>query len=457
MSVLQDLAHFVANLTYDQLSSSSIEKAKNCFFDTYGVIIMGSSDPTSINLQNLFHETRANQNGATVIGTDKIVDMAGAAFLNAYASHVDDYDDSCYAGMTHPSAVIVPCLCALSNYAKASGKDMITAFMAGWEVAGRIGLSLPKLLVDGWQCASLFGSIGAVAAAANLLKLNAEQSMHAISLLLCQVGGIRQSNGTKGKPFTLGKASENAVTAALCAKSGHQGSLEMLEGKQGFFSVFCKNTQDMSVFNSIGKPLVMDSHGVCVKKHPFCSSAHAPVEAANVLMKNHNIDYNKIKSIHCNTTNIVLQYLIYHNPKDVVEAQFSLPYLIASTIFHGEFIFSRDLSLENLNNETICKIMKKITWQGDETLGPDKRSETDFPEGAMLTITLENGETLSHCVYDPEGFPTSPMTKNALIEKFTTCVGKYLSNNLSEQKIEKFADMTFNLEKLDNMNEWKLV
>ncbi len=452
MLILNELAKFVSSLTYEKLTPNSILLAKNCFFDTYGVIFMGSYEQSTLLLQDLFCENRSNNNGVPVIGTSYKLDPAAAAFLNAYAAHVNDYDDSCYAGMTHPSAVILPCLLALGQYTKASGKDMIVAFLAGWEVAGRLGLSLPKLMYEGWHCASLFGSIGAAAAAARLLQLNTEQTMHAISLVICQLGGIRQSNGTKGKPFTLAKASENAVTAALCAKAGHTGSLEILEGPQGFFNVYSKNSQDLTVFEEIGKPLIMDLMGVCVKKHPICSSAHAAVEAANVLIKNHDLDINLIKSIHCDTTEIVLQYLIYPNPQNEVEAQFSLPYLIATTIYHKEFNAKRDLNLETIKNPSIGKIMQKITWKGDKFLGPDKISETIFPEGAMLTIEMENGDKYSHLVCDPEGFPKTPMTKEVLIEKFIICV----DGKIAMEKILDFAKLTFNLEQLADVNNWKL-
>lgn len=428
MTILHNMAAFACAVTLPSLTNTSITMAKYCLLDTYGVACMGTQQHDA---QNLLHALTETSDGgrARVWGTRHSLPPSTAALINAFNAHVYDYDDSCYAGMTHPSAVLFPTILALADTYGASGEDVICALIAGWEISGRMGLALPNLLEDGWQCGSLFGGIGAAAAGARLLRLNVKSTLHAMSLLLCQTGGLRQSNGTKGKPFTLGKVAESAVTACIAARAGLTGSEDMLEGPEGFFKVVAKNTQSAEVFKNLGNPWIMDSHKVCVKRHPICSSAHAPVEAAERLVAQYKLVPADILSVHCATTKTALRYLTYHDPQNSAEAQFSLPYLIATVLTDGSFNFREHLHEEAVRHPGLRKLMGKITWEACSTLGPEQKTEADHPEAACLSVTTINRRRISHYVSDPLGFPAYPLSQEQYQAKFSQCVQTTLSDD----------------------------
>ncbi len=254
---------------------------------------------------------------------------------------------------------------------------------------------------------------------------------------------MRQSNGTAAKPYTLGKASANAVEACLLAQGGLTGSAQMLEGPQGYFNLFGQGKQKLEVFENLGQPFIIDSPGVCVKKYPVCSSAHAAMQAGENIYQEINSP-NDIQSIYCEVTPTVLEYLKFDNPSSKLEMQFSLPYLVAVSLAYGAFDLKTHFNPNFLEDNLIKSLMSKLSYKATSGFDSEK-----YPEAAMVKVITKNGQEYQSLVNEASGFPGNPFAKNDYYIKFENCLNDFFDI----KKINEIFEKLTKLEHLNSINE----
>ena len=177
---------------------------------------------------------------STVIGRRFKTSAPEAGLINGAMSHALDYDDITFITKTHPSAVLIPAALPVAEEAGATGRDMLLAYLLGFEVACAEGDAISPAYFDdlGWHPTGPLGALGAAAAASRLLGLNEEQTAMAISLGASQSSGLRQNFGTMTKPFHAGHACKSGSTAAKLVQGGFTAGTDALEGRFGFMRAF---------------------------------------------------------------------------------------------------------------------------------------------------------------------------------------------------------------------------
>src|SRR5487761_800449 len=230
----RDLAARAAAMREDALPEAMRELARQCVLDTLGVALAGAADPlVRIMLDEIAEAGGAPQ--ASVIGHRARLPALSAALVNGAAGHALDYDDVNMAMPGHPSVAILPALLALAERERASGRAVITAFVAGYETACRIGMALRPGHYDlGFHATGTVGCFGAAAACAHLLGLDAEKTAAALGIAGTQAAGLKSQFGTMCKPFHAGKAAQNGLLAALLARRGFSSRPDLVECVQGF-------------------------------------------------------------------------------------------------------------------------------------------------------------------------------------------------------------------------------
>jgi len=209
--------------------------ARQCVLDYVACTLAGSrEDLTEILLAEM-----AEQGGAptaTVIGHAARLPVLSAALVNGSASHALDFDDVNLAMTGHPSVVLLSALLALAEERSSSGAELLTAFVAGYELQCRIGMLLAPghYNVIGFHATGTLGSFGATASCAHLLGLDAEQSATALGIAGTQAAGLKSMFGTMWKPLHAGKAAYHGLLAARLAKRGFTSRADVLECPQGF-------------------------------------------------------------------------------------------------------------------------------------------------------------------------------------------------------------------------------
>src|SRR4051812_46981697 len=291
---------------------------------------------------------------ATIVGLGRKTSITNAALVNGVFGHVLDYDDTNQIFIGHGSVVIVPAIFALAEKLGSSGKDMLTAYMLGTEVQWKLG----EALVDsgdhyarGWHSTSTIGAFGAAAAAAKLLRLDAEQAANAFGIAASEVGGFQEQFGTQCKPFHAGRANEIGVRAALLAQGGFTSARSAFEGKVGWLKLVA-DKYDLSKVERFGEPWgILEEtfgRGMNLKAHPVCASALGAVEGMQSLVAQHGFTADEVETIECGVRPHSLNILMYHDPKTGLEAKFSAEYWPAITLLRGR------LGLREITDEVVA-------------------------------------------------------------------------------------------------------
>src|SRR5271154_3083420 len=270
------LAERATAVSYDALPEDVRELARQCVLDYLGVGLAGADDELArILLDELSEPGGAAQ--AAVIGHPARLPVLAAALVNGAIGHALDYDDVNLAMPGHVSVAILPALLALAEQHSASGKAVIAAFVAGYEICCRIGMAMrPGHYTRGFHATGTVGAFGAAAACAHLLGLDAEATGRALGIAGTQSAGPKSQFGTMCKPFHAGKAAQNGLLAARLAARGFSSRPDLIECAQGFAATHAPDffpekalvepKQGFHIFNNL------------FKYHAACYMTHAPIE-----------------------------------------------------------------------------------------------------------------------------------------------------------------------------------
>src|ERR1700737_4736120 len=289
------LASKAAGFDYDDLPASARELARQCVLDYFGVALAAAGDE----LVRLLLDEMAEAGGApqaSIIGHETRLPALSAALVNGAAAHALDYDDVNMGMPGHPSVAILPGLLALAEVQRSSGREVITAFVAGYETACRIGLALqPGHYNLGFHSTGTVGSLGAAAACARLLGLDAETTAIALGVAGTQAAGLKSQFGTMCKPFHAGKAAQNGLLAARLAARGFSSRADIVECVQGFALTHGPDFAPAAALATPEDGLHLLAN--LFKYHAACYFTHAPIECARRLRREHRATPDMIARI----------------------------------------------------------------------------------------------------------------------------------------------------------------
>lgn len=413
----QVLADWLTALTPEATPDAVRHVAKRCLTDTLGVMLAGSATRVAATARAVAAQNAA-AGRAEVAGSGVALAAPAAAFVNAASAHALDFDDNCYAGFVHGSAVIVPAALAVAQTRAVGGAALLTALVAGAECQYRLAQALgPTLYQRGWWTTGVLGCVGACAAAAKLLELDAAASAQALGLAIAGSGGSKSVFGSDAKPLLAGRASEAGVTAALLAGQGASGPVDAVEHPHGL-AVLC-NEGRMAPARLAEENWCLLRPGIDVKRIPVCLSSHAAVDAVMALVRDGALAVDGIARIVCDVPPLVAANLTYPRPVTTQQAQFSLPFAIAASLHFGELTLDQ-LDEETVRSPALARLMAKVVmtsgprWRDDELL-------RQAPEGAE--VTLEMTDATRHRRFTPQARGTSgqPLSDDELRAKFQRC------------------------------------
>lgn len=423
-TAIDRLADWICSLHADHavrnIPASVRNIAANCLIDTIGVAFAGSATTVARTARAIAVDA-GSRGDAAVVGSHHLFSAPAAAFVNGASAHALDFDDNCYAGFVHGSAVIAPAAIAVAQKRNASGADLLTAFIVGSECEYAVGAATNSVLYDhGWWTTGVLGPIGACAAAAWLLKLDRRQTASALGLAVAGTGGMKACFGTDAKALMAGRAAEAGVVAALLAAQGASGPHDAFEHWNGFTGLFNHGEFNLAMIAQLGSQWFMESPGVDIKRIPLCLSSHAAVDAVMVLVARHAIDVAAIEEIVCDVPQIVFANLIYNRPATRQEAQFSMPFAIAVSLLYGT-VELRHLDGAVLQEPRVLELMKRVKM----TVGPRWNLEgacEAAPEGANVRVKIRGGEWLEGFQAQARGTAQCPMGQDEIEYKFMKCM-----------------------------------
>ncbi|HIE5766816.1 TPA: MmgE/PrpD family protein [Proteus mirabilis] len=439
MTLSQQLAQFITTTTFSDLPAQVVSRAKIHLLDTLGVALAGSVQQSAIQSRQGVAFLPDTQGNIPIWGSSLTASTTVAALTNGIASHALDFDDTHTDSIAHGSAVLTPIAFALGESIGASSKDILTAWVIGWEVAARVGLaSHSGFHQRGFHATAIAGIFGATACAASLLKLTPEQTVNAIGLTGSQAGGVAEylTNSSSSKCFHAGWAAQSGIIAASLAKGGMTGPDTIFEGRYSLYQTHGIKEQAQPEQVALGLGDVWEFLNVSIKPYPVCHFAHATVDCGRNLLKK-GITADDIDSVEC-VVDPVAAALICEPPETkwapqtAYGAKFSLPWLFAAGFLDNALTLS-SLLPENLQREDIQSLAKRVSYRYPE------KGEIPFPTyfPGLIFVTLKNGEKITERLDIQYGNPKNPMTDKDVISKFYDNASLAIEAEQAAQLVEK--------------------
>ena len=414
------LGGFVAQLDFAQLPASVVAIAKQGFTDCVGVMLAGSREPVTAALERVLVADQP-AGPANLYFSSKRTSAPAAAWINGTAAHALDYDDVALKG-SHPSAVLVPAILAEAQALNASGRDMLVAYAAGYEVwADLIGRERGNYQRKGWHPTGVFGALGAAAACASLHGLDAKAAAHALGIAASEASGVMSNLGSMVKPTHPGKAAASGIYAARFAAAGISASTDAIEHAQGFIAAFSPGGEvDLETPPRLPPAhWQMTEQGLSIKQYPVCYRAHRVIDAMLGLLRRQPVAARDVQAIRVSFSNSHLVILKNHSPRTATAAKFSIEFALACALLAGR-VGLRDLTDEFVQSAAVRRLMELVVIDINpvEEPGTSGYAPFDCVEITLADGTVQKSENVRYAL----GAPHAPLTAESLWVKFEDCV-----------------------------------
>ena len=448
MTITQELSAFAAGLRLEALPPEVVARTRALVLDLVGNIVRARRDAESTPALLAAVKALGLDHGSSRVFADSATySPAGAALINATLGHSLDFDDTHAVAVVHPGAPIIPAALAAGEIAGASGAEVLAAIVAGYEVALRLALALPAgaHYDRGFHPSATCGAFGAAAAAGRVFGLDAGRMASALGIALSQCAGSLQflANGAWTKRFQVGWSGMAGLTAATLAREGFKGAADAIEGKHGFLRAYAPEPQPERVLQDIGTVWELMNTGV--KPYPSCRWGHAGIDAALALRAKHGLKAEEIEGV---TLGISRAGMLLvgepadrkANPQNIVDGQFSGPFVIATALSTGQMGWD---SYALLQDPGIKGLMQRVRCENDPEI------EAEFPANMSGKLTVRaRGETFVQKVIVPKGEPENFLTENELRSKFSGLADAVLGADAAGQ----LADAVGRLDRLNDVS-----
>ena len=415
-SLTADIGQFLAHVTYEDLPPEVLPMIRDAFTDTVGVIMVGIDQPVTGIVRKTLVEP-ASSTEARACLSSRLVSAPDAALLAGAIAHSLDYDDQSMSG--HPSAVLVPAILAEAEVLGSSGKEMATAYVAGYEVWCELWRRDRNYHSKGWHPTSVFGVMAAAAAGAVLRRLPDERAATAVAIAGSYAGGLFSNFGSMMKGYHAGMAARGGLEAARLAAAGMSAGPDAIENPQGFLMAYSADgSPDLTSDSKLGKDWYLPKHKLLIKLHPTCYFLHRSFNGTVQMLAGRNVDPDEVESVEVRMGKGQVTCLVYDRPQTRWEAEFSGQYGIAAAVVLGK------MGVAELADEVVQRADLQAFFPKVRLIAVDEYEERDpvFSPTESVTMTLRSGEVIeSGPISTIPGHANDPLTSEQLWEKFREC------------------------------------
>lgn len=443
------MAQWALDLKFEDIPEESIWEAKRFLLDSMGCALAAVKNE-DMEAMYRFTAKLGGTPEASVIGREYKTNASNAALMNCLLIRSMDYNDIYWEeDPSHPSDLIGAALASGEVNGK-NGKEVLEAIIINYELMLRwCHAAHPGVREIGWHHASLVQFVSPVVAG-KLYDLDLEQMVAAVGISSSShftLGGVVAGHLTNMKNTAAPLASQAGVIAAMIAKEGYSGPVEVFEGKEGVFEVI--NSVEWRpewVLKDLGKDFMITK--CAYKAFPTEALTHQPISAAMQVCQEQNLTAEDITDILVETTvrgADILSDPSKFKPKNKETADHSLPYVIAAAVADG-YVLPSSFSDEKLKDPRIWDLLGKIEVVADPEI------DAMFPgvKRARVTIMNNDGKSYTAQVDNAKGSPLNPMSDEEIISKFRANAGAVLS----KEQQDKVIDLTWRFDELENISEY---
>ena len=412
-----DLGRFVAAIRYCELPDGVLTLVRDAFTDTVGVIMAGINEPVVKIVRKTLVEPSGRQESRACLSTHAVA-APDAALLGGTAAHALDYDDQSLSG--HTSAVLVPAILAEADALGSDGPNMVTAYVAGYEVWAELLRRDTHYHKKGCHPTSVIGAIAAAAAVSVMRHLDAVHAATALAIAASHASGLAAKFGTMTKPYHAGLAARAGVVAARLAQAGMTAGADALESPVGFLNAYSPAVKPCDAGSAVrvGSEWYLLRQRLCIKKYASCYFMHRSFDTTVRMLAGRGLTAQDIDRIEVTMGAGQTTVLANHTPRTGLEAKFSEHFAMAAAVI------LRSLGVEVFTDAVVQRPDIQAFFQKVVLISVDEYDTRDPAHSPTerVVVHLVSGEKIdSGLIRSLKGHADDPMNRQELWEKFRLC------------------------------------
>ena len=444
------IAEFVAGLRYEAIPGEVIDRIKLLILDSLGCAIFGADLPWSRILRDTLAEVDTTP-GCTVWGTDQHLSAPHAALVNGTLIQGFELDDVHRVGVLHVGAVTLPAVLAVAELRPGvSGRDFLTAAVAGYEIGPRVGMCMGQEHIgQGWHSGATVGVFSACAGAAAALRLSPEQTVHALGIAGTQSAGLMAAQfGAMVKRMHAGRSSQSGLYGALLADRGFTGIMDVFENEYGGFCTTFSRSLDRFDRTELtaglgGRWEVMR---IALKFYSCVGSNHTTLDALQTLQARHPFGAADVERITVHGSRVTVDHVGWpYMPQGLTSAQLNLPYCVATLLLDGD-VFVDQFTEAMVGDPQRIAVSRLVEVVEDPAITARGKA---FRHMVRVDVALRDGTCLSETVEAPRGSEHSFASADEVTAKFRKLAGR----SLPPPQVDRIVDAVMHAERLEDASE----
>ena len=439
--VTRELAEWVANLDLADIPAETIKSGKMLLLDSLGCLIAGTLNEPAKIAARAVKRLSGPAEMATILVTGTKCSVRDAAFINGVTMYSVGFNGYHKPAMMHPGAAVIPALLAVGEWQESSGRDVLAALTAGYEVSARIGQAMaPGLLERGFNGNGTIGTFGATASAGRLMGLTSDQFISAFGINGSQAAGLQEWHREAALTvvFHAGRAAQNAVEACVLAVEGLTGPSTILEGREGFCQAYSSGADADKIILELNRFTAFQE--TTVRPHFGATSTIAASSGAIEVLRRLGAGAQDVSGVTVRTHSTHVAAHDFAKPTTLQGARQSLQYNVAQAIGRG--VLTRDIVEADLLDPAVQAALPLVQLISDDNI----------PRfGAEISIRLKDGRSETILNTAPLGDPANPLSWDQIVKKFLrllTGACDQLGLPFSECRARTVVDAVADLEKL---------
>jgi 2-methylcitrate dehydratase PrpD len=413
----RQLSEFVAGLRWDDIDGAARHAARRHLIDTAAAAIAGAVQDAPMLVGRALDS--ADGGGDTPVpGAAERRSLLSAAYLAGTASHGLELDDGYRHGSVHPGACVVPAVLALGSRLQSDGETLLTAIVAGYEVACRVAAAgHPDTRWRGFHNTAIVGPLAAAAAAAKLLGFTASQVENAFGIAVSSSAGLFTfGHGGDVKRTHSGQAARGGLLAALLTKEGLIGPSGAVEMRDGWLHAFAGDAaRPVTLLAGGENPASPFAVANCyMKPYAACRHMHSGVDGLLDIMQAEGLSAGDVKALEVGAYALAVEHAPF-GWSEMTTAQMSFPFVMATALLRGRVAFEDFGEAGRADAET-------ASWARRIKIELDPECDAIYPKGrpTRVRVTTHDGREFERFVVEPTGAASRPLSDEALDEKFLT-------------------------------------
>ena len=442
------IANFVAGLRYEDIPDEVKDRIKLLILDSLGCAIFG----VHLEWSQILIQTLAKLDSTTacrIWGSAKRISAPHAVLVNGTLVQSFELDDVHRQGVLHVGAVTLPPLFALAELKPGmTGRDFLTAAVAGYEVGPRVGMCMgQEHIVQGWHSGATVGVFSAAAGAAAALRLSPQKTVHALGIAGTQAAGLMAAQfGAMVKRMHAGRSAQSGFYAAVLAENGFTGITDVFENPYGgFCTTFSRSTDRFNrdeLISGLGERF--ETMRISLKLYSCVSTNHTSLDAIRNLQQSRPFGATDVEKIIVRCSQATLEHAGWpYKPQGMTAAQLNLSYCIATLLLEGD-VFVDQFSEAMLADPARLALAAKVEVQEDPAI---TARGAKFRHMVSVAVHLTDGRILQDTVEAPRGSERNFPSAAGVVAKFTKLAGRVMPS----AQVQRIAAMVLDLDRLDAM------